>query len=178
MKEVNINRNEQRGLMMLRNELISYIANDELPNQIRKNMETASNLRNDFPAPVLPEPINHHSACSSCAYNLICSSFLSRDEMTVLPDKHPLMQLQQQLPQLTSDHIDYFIKWNGYIALEEEQMRNGMKFRCLLFSGDSESNKLNFYYRKSSKTHVAAYSRNQNSQRTVDNGLDSFRRSY
>lgn len=129
MKEVNINRNEQRGLIMLRNELASYTARNELPDKIRKNMETSSNLRTTFATPILPEPINHHSACSNCAYNLICCSFLSREESNVLPDKHPLKQLlQQQIPELTSDHIDYFIKWNGLIALEEEQLRNGKEF--------------------------------------------------
>lgn len=128
MKQVTINRNEQRGLIMLRNELASYTARSELTDKIKRNMGTSTNERTTFAAPPLPEPINHHSACGNCAYNLICCSFLSRDESLVLPEKHPLTQLQQQMPQLTSDHIDYFIKWNGLLALEEEQMSNGKKF--------------------------------------------------
>lgn len=172
MKEVNINRNEQRGLIMLRNELASYTARNDLTNKIRKNMETSSSPRTTFVAPYLPEPINHHSACSNCAYNLICCSFLSRDESYVLPDKHPLKQLQQQIPQLTSDHIDYFIKWNGLIALEEEQLSNGKKSIFTL----KVERKFHFSYRKSSKELVAAYSRNANRLRTVNNGLDNFQR--
>lgn len=126
MKEVNINRNEQRGLIMLRNEVASHIANNDLTNKIRKNMELSSNERETFAVPILPEPINHRNACGNCPYNLICGSFLSRDESIVLPDNHPLKELHQQTPELTSDHIDYFIKWNGLLALEEEQLSNGM----------------------------------------------------
>lgn len=134
MNEVNINRNEQRGLIMLRNEVASYVVKNELTNRIKRNMVTSSNERNIFPVPYLPEPINHHSACSNCPYNLICCSFLSREEATILPDKHPLKQLQQ-FPQLTSDHIDYFIKWNGLLALEEEQASNGNNYyRILLYA--------------------------------------------
>lgn len=127
MKEVTINRNEQRGLIMLRNELASHIVNNDLTNRIKKNMEISSNECKTFPVPRLPEPINHPSACNNCAYNLICCSFLSRENSYDLPDKHPLKQFRQQLPQLTTDHIDYFIKWNGLLALEEEQMSNGKK---------------------------------------------------
>ncbi len=125
MKEVNSNRNEQRGLIMLRNELASYVSKNDWTNKIKKSNGTSSCEGQQFTVPKLPEPINHHSACGNCAYNRICCSFLSRDESIVLPDKHPLKELQQQMPQLTSEHIDYFIKWNGLLALEEEQMSNG-----------------------------------------------------
>ncbi|XP_037024244.1 DNA replication ATP-dependent helicase/nuclease DNA2 [Bradysia coprophila] len=131
MKEVNINRNEQRGLIMLRNEVASHIANTDLTDKIKKNMKITLTDRETFAVPVLPEPINHHSACSNCPYNLICGSFLSRDESIVLPDTHPLKELHQQTPQLTSDHIDYFIKWNGLLALEEEQMSNENQLKYL-----------------------------------------------
>lgn len=125
MREVNINRNEQRGLIMLRNELASYVVKNNVTKTIKKNIEIPTIDSKTFPAPNLPEPINHHSACSNCAYNLICYSFLSREKSTTLPDKHPLNAIQNQMPQLTPEHIDYFIKWNGLLALEEEQLNNG-----------------------------------------------------
>ncbi|KAJ6643748.1 DNA replication ATP-dependent helicase/nuclease DNA2 [Pseudolycoriella hygida] len=121
MKEVNINRHEKRGLIMLRNEVASYGARSELTDRIKKNMEISAEEREIFVAPDLPEPINHPSACSKCAYNSLCCSFLSRDESLV---SHPLKQLHQQISTLTSSHIDYFIKWNGLLALEEEQLSN------------------------------------------------------
>lgn len=128
MKEVHINRNEQRGLIMLRNEVASYTTKNDLTTKIKNNMKTSSNEHEAFGVPYLPEPINHHSACSSCPYNTICCSFLSRDESIILPEKHPLKQISQQIfSELTSDHIDYFIKWNGLLALEEEQLSNGEK---------------------------------------------------
>lgn len=128
MKEVQINRNEQRGLIMLRNEVASYSSKNYLTSKVRENMEKSSNVAVTMAVPYLPEPINHPGACSKCAYNTICCSFLSRDESIVLPDKHPLKQISQQIfLELTPDHIDYFIKWNGLLALEEEQLSNGKK---------------------------------------------------
>lgn len=147
MKEVNNSRNEQRGLIMLRNELASYVSKNGLTSRIKKNLEMGETERETFSAPHLPEPINHRNACHSCPYNTICYSFLSRDKTICLPDKHPLNELQQQTPYLTSDHIDYFIKWNGLLALEEEQMSTG-KFICfiavdfLLFACSFKENQL------------------------------------
>lgn len=62
MKELKSSSNEQRDLIMLRNELAYYLSKNPVSSN-DKNME-------------LPEPINHHSACSNCPYNVICCTYL------------------------------------------------------------------------------------------------------
>jgi DNA replication ATP-dependent helicase Dna2 len=65
MQEVETGNNEWRDLVLLRNQLAHFITRSPM-------MGSGTG----FKPPHLPEPINHHSACSKCPYLTICTSFL------------------------------------------------------------------------------------------------------
>lgn len=50
---------------MLRNQHVHYL----------KSNQVVSSPIDDY-IPILPEPINHHSACSKCPYLTACSAIL------------------------------------------------------------------------------------------------------
>lgn len=120
MKELTVTRNEQRDLIMLRNEVAHHMANTLQPIGGPDGLS--------FGLPSLPEPINHHSACGNCAYNVICCSLLSSDEVAKLSINHPLRPVLEATvtSRLPSEHLNYFIHWSGLLALEEHQGKNGM----------------------------------------------------
>ena len=64
ISEVAAGRNEQRGLVQLRNELVSWLRGKA----------------------GLPEPISHSSACSKCGYLGVCDSvFLGSEPLSLVP---------------------------------------------------------------------------------------------
>lgn len=123
MKEVQISRHDQRDLTMLRNDLAHYVTANTQLEDVRKNLAQFEATTKTFDPPLLPEPINHHSACATCPYSTICCAFLTRDkDQRQLSDRHPLRTVMQDtLSQLTAKHIDYFVHWSGLLTLEAEE---------------------------------------------------------
>lgn len=113
--EVTAPHAEKRGLIQMRNRLAHYLSID---------MVTRDNEIN------LPEPIDHHSACTRCEYNTICCTFLQRDSKIKLSDNHPLKALKAKiLTHLTDSHINYFLHWCHLITLEHNEMQNSIKLK-------------------------------------------------
>ncbi|KAH8262513.1 hypothetical protein KR026_010092 [Drosophila bipectinata] len=120
LREVPSSRNEQRDLVLLRNDLAHWLTREVTPG-----------LENTDPLPQLqlPEPIHHHSACGNCAYNTICTSFAQSDDKLELSESHPLKKLMPQLlgHLLQRDH-DYVRHWCSVLALEEQHNRQSNHF--------------------------------------------------
>lgn len=68
MHEIIPRQGEMNGLVTVRNNLVDYFMKNEKP---------SLSSENEFSVPTLPEPINHHSACSKCPYLTVCSAALS-----------------------------------------------------------------------------------------------------
>ncbi|KAH8276589.1 hypothetical protein KR044_004632 [Drosophila immigrans] len=120
MHEVRDGRNEQRDLLLLRNELAHFLSRQvPLDEQLLQPMQ-------------LPEPISHHSACNSCAYATLCCSFASHEPQLQLSSTHPLQRLMpQQLAHLTDADQQYVLRWCNLLALEEQQTRQSSQLRTL-----------------------------------------------
>lgn len=134
MRKVKGSRNEQRDLILLRNEVAYYLSKQQ--DSFAAICDSADT---DFEAqfkqltvrPELPEPINHHNACQNCPYQVMCSTFLCRDpEMfSSLSKQHPLREMASLVTcHLTDEHIDYFCRWVGLLALEDHEAK---KCECL-----------------------------------------------
>ncbi|XP_043517385.1 DNA replication ATP-dependent helicase/nuclease DNA2 isoform X1 [Frieseomelitta varia] len=114
MQEINSSHPEKRDLMLLRNSLATYF--------IQKSPEKLSNLTSEsgWQMLELPEPINHHSACSKCVYNTLCCIYLSKDSNIQLPETHPLVELGKKiLDKFKPSHIDYVLQWISLLEIEE-----------------------------------------------------------
>ncbi|KAH8420568.1 hypothetical protein KR009_011501 [Drosophila setifemur] len=122
LKEIPSHRNEQRDLILLRNELAHWLTREvAIPAGKDEKLEQLH----------LPEPISH-SACAKCAYNTICSSMAQRDEGLELSEQHPLKKLMPELlGHLTEQDQDYVQHWCGLLALEEQQNRQSSQLRAL-----------------------------------------------
>ncbi|XP_064553615.1 DNA replication ATP-dependent helicase/nuclease DNA2 [Drosophila montana] len=132
VREVPEGRNEQRDLVLLRNDLAHYLTREaQLPaaNQSISLKEQPGKLLQPFQ---LPEPISHHSACGNCAYATICCSFASTDAQLHLSESHPLRRLMPQvLEHLVQSDYEYVLHWCGLLALEEQQARQSHQLRAL-----------------------------------------------
>lgn len=143
MKEVKVTRNDQRDLIMLRNQIAHHIAHNvgtvidiDPKDPARSEAVQAARrqfgrrVRNTFTVAPLPEPIHHHSACQTCAYNTICCALLKREpaanEELQRNPAHPLHRVSAQaVAHLSESHVDYFVHWSGLLALEENHNRCG-----------------------------------------------------
>ncbi|CAG9559095.1 unnamed protein product [Danaus chrysippus] len=116
--EVNCDYPERRDLVMLRNELVQHLApgpNDMSQDELT-DIEDLGNYHQS-----LPEPVNHHSACSKCAYLTLCSLHLWHTNGPTVSSGHPLSKLKgTALGHLSSEHIEYFLKWASLLRLEEK----------------------------------------------------------
>lgn len=139
VREVQGSRNEQRDLILLRNDLAYYLSKqnesyakfidnnhvfDDRENSCDSSLQTVFNKLAHKPE--LPDPINHHSACSSCPYNVICSIYLNKnDEMkNALVSSHPLREISNLVTvHLDESHVKYFCRWVGILALEDQETR-------------------------------------------------------
>ncbi|XP_033169254.1 DNA replication ATP-dependent helicase/nuclease DNA2 [Drosophila mauritiana] len=121
LKEVASGRNEQRDLLMLRNDLAYWLT---------REVAIPAGKEDPLEQLPLPEPVYHHSACGNCAYNTICSSFAQKDSSLQLSDSHPLKKLMPQLLEHLSeaDHA-YVQHWCGLLALEEQHNRQSSHAR-------------------------------------------------
>lgn len=108
-------RADKRGILQMRNRLARYLSMD---------LVTANKEAN------LPDPINHHSACSRCEYNTVCCTFLRNDTKFKMPTNHPLMIVKEKVAgHLTQAHIDYFLHWCYLITLEHNESQKSIKLR-------------------------------------------------
>ncbi|XP_032526512.2 DNA replication ATP-dependent helicase/nuclease DNA2 [Danaus plexippus] len=116
--EVNCDYPERRDLVMLRNELVQHLAagpNDTSQDELT-DIEDLGKYHQS-----LPEPVNHHSACSKCAYLTLCSLHLWHTNGPTVPSGHPLSKLKSTaLGHLSSEHIQYFLKWASLLRVEEK----------------------------------------------------------
>ncbi|XP_078043010.1 DNA replication helicase/nuclease 2 [Augochlora pura] len=123
MQEIKAAYPEKRDLILLRNTLAHYFFSkpvDSLPSE--SNWQTLE----------LPEPINHHKACSSCTYNALCCTYLSKDTETQLPESHPLTKLSKViLRKIKPEHIDYATKWISLLKIEESTECSNYAMRYL-----------------------------------------------
>ncbi|XP_030021961.1 DNA replication ATP-dependent helicase/nuclease DNA2 isoform X2 [Manduca sexta] len=124
LKEVSCGYPERRDLVMLRNQLVQYLAagpGDACPDQLTDIEDAAVLLQQR-----LPEPVNHHSACGKCAYLTICSLHLWHTDGPSVTETHPLFKLRgEALGHLTPAHIKYFLHWTALLKMEEaEQLRS------------------------------------------------------
>ena len=71
LREIPHNIQEKRDLMLLRNELVYYLTGR--PKVLVDNENVAEG---SLVCPKIPDPINHHSACGKCPYNVICCAYL------------------------------------------------------------------------------------------------------
>lgn len=104
---------EIRGLLQMRNRLVHFMSKDIVSKDSQIN---------------LPEPINHHSACARCEYNVVCSSFLQRETSVKISENNPLVKLNLTA-HLSSVHLDYFVEWCRLICLELTEDQNTIKLR-------------------------------------------------
>lgn len=125
MRQVKGNRNEQRDLILLRNEVAYYLSKQQ-----ESYAALCASSDSDFDVqfkrltvrPELPEPINHHSACQNCPYQVLCSMYLGQNPemMSTLSKQHPLREMASLVTcHLTEAHIEYFCRWVGLLALED-----------------------------------------------------------
>ena len=113
MQEIKSGHSERRDLILLRNTLANYFACKPV-----EKLDLSS--ESDWQTLELPEPINHHSACSKCTYNALCCTYLSRDPKVQLSESHPLVKLGKQiLEKFKPTHIDYVVKWVALLRIEE-----------------------------------------------------------
>ncbi|XP_076652075.1 DNA replication helicase/nuclease 2 isoform X2 [Halictus rubicundus] len=123
MKEIKAVHPEKRDLILLRNTLAHYFSLKSV-----ESLTTESNWQTLD----LPEPINHHSACSNCSYNALCCAYLSRDTNTRLSESHPLTKLGKEiLGKITTAHIDYVLKWIALLQIEESDQFSDNTLRYL-----------------------------------------------
>lgn len=120
LREVPSSRNEQRDLVLLRNDLAYWLT---------REVSSGLEITDPLPQLQLPEPIYHHSACGNCAYNTICSSFAQSDKKLELNESHPIKKLMPQLLShlLQRDH-DYVQHWCSVLALEEQHNRQSNQY--------------------------------------------------
>ncbi|KAH8238357.1 hypothetical protein KR032_004914 [Drosophila birchii] len=123
LREVPSGRNEQRDLVLLRNDLAHWLTREVAIPPVKE--DPLEQLQ-------LPEPIYHHSACGNCAYNTICASFAQRDSELELSESHPLKKLMPQLlGHLKEQDQAYVQHWCGLLALEEQHNRQSSQLRAL-----------------------------------------------
>ncbi|XP_076300421.1 DNA replication helicase/nuclease 2 isoform X2 [Lasioglossum baleicum] len=123
MQEIKAVHPEKRDLILLRNTLAHHFS--------PKSVESLTSESN-WQTLELPEPINHHNACSKCSYNALCCAYLSRDTETRLSESHPLTKLGKQiLSKITTAHIDYVFKWISLLQVEESAQFSDNTLRYL-----------------------------------------------
>ncbi|KAB0792512.1 hypothetical protein PPYR_14471 [Photinus pyralis] len=109
LREILVSEKERRDLVLLRNELAYYLT--------RKPKLTFDNSKDFSVQWELPEPINHHSACAKCPYNVICCTALKYEKANLC--NNALKDLEENLlTHLEPAHVEYFMKWSALLTLE------------------------------------------------------------
>lgn len=137
MREVKGSHKERRDLILLRNEISFYLAQQfesysNIGQRSRFNDENGASSDEDLLTelmrvsyiPDLPEPINRMNICATCPYNVLCSVYLNQDSKTLasLDAKHSMREVASLVTtHLTDAHINYFCHWVGLIVLEDQE---------------------------------------------------------
>ena len=107
MSEVTAGYQERKGLLQLRNQLVAWLGETDLP-----------------------EPVSHPS-CQSCGLLTVCSSYQQVTD-TVPQSPHPMATLvPQSTSHLTAGHLAWFSKWTGLLDLEAREARSGAELKDL-----------------------------------------------
>uniref|UniRef100_A0A2A4JCZ8 DNA helicase n=1 Tax=Heliothis virescens TaxID=7102 RepID=A0A2A4JCZ8_HELVI len=118
LREVSCGYPERRDLMMLRNQLVQYLtpSPQSVDPENLVDIEEASVMLQQK----LPEPVDHHNACSKCPYLTLCSLHLWHTDGPTVSECHPLTKLRTEaLGHLTPKHIQYFLHWTALLKMEE-----------------------------------------------------------
>ncbi|GAB0093773.1 DNA replication ATP-dependent helicase/nuclease [Sergentomyia squamirostris] len=107
-REIQPSWNEVRDLVMMRNKYVGYLACEKI---------YLDEGESEF---LLPEPISHPTACSTCPMNTICATFMMRSQQKAeLSPSHPYHRvLETTIRHLPEQHIDYFIDWVHIVLYE------------------------------------------------------------
>ena len=107
LSEVPAGQQETRGLLQLRNQLVSWLAESHLP-----------------------EPVSHPS-CESCGLLTACSAYQVVDDSVPRPP-HPMAELAYRATaHLRSSHLAWFDKWSGLLDLEAGGARGAAQLKDL-----------------------------------------------
>ncbi|XP_047032754.1 DNA replication ATP-dependent helicase/nuclease DNA2 [Helicoverpa zea] len=118
LREVSCGYPERRDLVMLRNQLVQYLtpSPQSVDPESLIDIEEASVMLQQK----LPEPVDHHNACSKCPYLTLCSLHLWHTDGPTVSESHPLTKLRTDaLGHLTPKHIQYFLHWTALLKMEE-----------------------------------------------------------
>ncbi|XP_011497462.1 PREDICTED: DNA replication ATP-dependent helicase/nuclease DNA2 [Ceratosolen solmsi marchali] len=111
MREITGSVHVRRDLITLRNTVAYYSTRQPTIVKI-KNKETILPME-------LPKPIDH-TACTQCPYNVLCCTYLMKEDKKVLHDNHPLKILDNEISSyLSEEHTEYVMKWISLLQLEE-----------------------------------------------------------
>ncbi|XP_075984174.1 DNA replication helicase/nuclease 2 isoform X2 [Anticarsia gemmatalis] len=118
LREVSCGYPERRDLIMLRNQLVHYLAPSpqDIDQEQLTDIEDASALLQQK----LPEPVDHHNACAKCPYLTLCSLHLWHTDGPTVSECHPLSKLRPDaLGHLSEQHVKYFLHWTALLKMEE-----------------------------------------------------------
>ncbi len=113
---------EMRGLIQLRNEVVSHLREPVVRQQQQEEVGASSQKNSTFHLglPALPEPLNLRRACGACPHLLACSLH-QVISARVPPSPHAMADLApQSTAHLTQAHLDFYKKWSVATALEKE----------------------------------------------------------
>jgi len=114
MVEIQCKRNEEIGLIQLRNQLVAYLSQKAAYEE-----ESVSNL-------ILPEPLDFERACVKCEYLSICATFQKSQDL-VPTGAHPMSRLvPETLAHLEPAHIAWFNHWTDMLRLEGGDSRSSL----------------------------------------------------
>lgn len=135
MKEIYGTRNDQRDLISLRNELAYYLTRN-FPVDSGSLQLNEDKCVQPFE---LPDPISHHSACSKCPYSVICCAFGRTDTKLQYSDTHPWQKVvTSSTSHLKQTDLEYFIRWCGFLSLEDEESKKSNSLRSLWLESPDE----------------------------------------
>ncbi|XP_011308932.1 DNA replication ATP-dependent helicase/nuclease DNA2 [Fopius arisanus] len=124
MQEVTSSKNDQRGLLTMRNLLAYYLSK---PTASISN-SGSSDEEAILETMELPQPIYHNTYCKEyCAHNSICCVYADADKNLSLSNHHPLARLSRiVMEELTDDHINYVVKWSAMLEMEEARSQEDL----------------------------------------------------
>ncbi len=107
-----------RGLVQLRNELVTYLRED-----VRR--EEGGEGGGEVQLCALPDPLNLPRACRACPHLLACS--LHQRLTSAVPGApHAMAELAPQATEhLAGAHLDFYRKWSLATTLEKEVWKDG-----------------------------------------------------
>ncbi|XP_017768240.1 PREDICTED: DNA replication ATP-dependent helicase/nuclease DNA2 [Nicrophorus vespilloides] len=113
LRDIPMNSREKRDLMMLRNEIAYYLSR-------KTRIEEDVGIK----VPILPAPIDHHSACSRCEYNTVCCAFLKLENRDISEFRNLEAIRDDLLSHLTTEHLSYFSHFTALLDMEND-IRDG-----------------------------------------------------